>query len=82
VNGTCMTGGQQWNPATIMNIAPATIIHRYPAFDKIPELASRLGVAPVALESSEPKWLMEAPDGSRYDICQFICAILDRLDKL
>jgi hypothetical protein len=54
------------------------IVHKYPAFDRLPDLAARLGVKPCMREAE--KLLLETPDGLLYDYFELINKFLDRMD--
>ena len=49
-------------------------------FARVPEMAARLGVEPVAPGAPTPSMALMMKDGSQYDFFALIAAFLDRMD--
>jgi hypothetical protein len=52
-----------------------------PGFDRLPEIAQRLGVKPGDSTAISGVWLA-AKDGQHYELFTLIEALLDRMDKI
>jgi hypothetical protein len=62
----------------IQDFNSGTVRYKLPAFDKLPNLAARLGVDLCA--DTKGKWLAVTPGGEEYDIFEILNKLLDRLD--